>query len=125
MIIRNVDQLTPEQRNEWLFLVSQGLAQGFTSKYLQGQTLHGGDLGEVRAGQLFDEIQSELIDGLCYLAELRRRSIGNPHITVPIEAAKILIKFLDRSVIRSYTDQIEAGVIDEFIKSVKTYATTT
>lgn len=71
--IQDNSPLTVAQRNDWYHDVAVDLKDAFIAKVTAGQREHGCDLGSYPMERLMDELQNELIDAMCYLAEIRRR----------------------------------------------------
>lgn len=65
--------MNPVDRERWLENQAAIIKQTFIAKYHAGQVEHRGDLGEVSAMGLLDEMEKEAIDQLAYVRELKRR----------------------------------------------------
>lgn len=86
------------QRNYWLGQLSNELSTAVANKFKAGQAAHGGtDLGQVVTEQVLDESLEEVLDLLCYLAELKRRMI--PHgdgVYVKRKGVKALLTWFEQ-----------------------------
>ena len=60
-------------RHAWLEQTAQTVKTAFISKYQRGQAGHGCDLGTVTLVGLLEEMESEALDQLAYVRELKRR----------------------------------------------------
>lgn len=71
--------MLPEDREAWLIKQGCIIKQAFLDKYRAGQVEHKGDLGEISAMQLLNEMEAEALDQLAYVRELKRRLILPPY----------------------------------------------
>jgi len=75
--------LQDDDRQNWVASTGKQIMMDFIEKVERGRKEHGVDLGNMPADQLFDEIQAEHIDALCYLTELKRRLTGQAgHVVI-------------------------------------------
>jgi hypothetical protein len=72
-LVRSIDTLSAPEREQWVRSLASRLGGDFTYKFTKGQAEHGGDIGSVPLGKLLSEADSEVLDQLAYLAEIRRR----------------------------------------------------
>ena len=69
----SLDVLSPLARAAWLEQLTHAVAARLATKYRSGAKEHKSDLGAVPVTALLDEMESEALDQIAYVNELRRR----------------------------------------------------